>query len=187
MSASELSIIVQSSLTLLLLVLIVFSWWPEQRVDVFRQQMFALRDELFDFAMKGNISFDDPAYVLLRNLMNGYIRYAHNLTPFRTLMVFLHWKYTAGKPKAGWNTEWEKALNKVCDNNVCLELHGFHAKATNLVVGQLVLSPLVLVILVPLFVPFTVLHEQWDSLRAIYNDVNSKIPMQLLEEEAAKS
>jgi hypothetical protein len=186
-NASQLSIIVQSSLTLLVLVLIVFSWWPEQRVDVFRQQMFALRDELFDFAMKGNISFDDPAYVLLRNLMNGFIRYAHNLTPFRTLMIFWHWKYTAGQPKAEWSTEWEKALNNVRDNNVCLELHGFHAKATSLVVGQLVLSPLLLVILIPLLVPFTVLYEGWNSLRAIYNDVNSKIPIKLLEEQAAKS
>ncbi len=92
MSAAELSIVVQSILTLLVLAVIVFTLWPEQRVDLFRQQMFAVRDELFDFAADGKISFEEPAYVLLRQLFNGFIRYAHNLTPYRVLMSFLQTK-----------------------------------------------------------------------------------------------
>ena len=53
---------------------------PEMRLDSFRQNMFAIRDELFDFAADGNIAFDHPAYMMLRNQMNGFIRYAHHLT-----------------------------------------------------------------------------------------------------------
>ncbi len=111
MSASELSIIVQSLLTMIVLAFVIFWVWPEQRVDLFRQQMFALRDELFDFAADGKIKFDDPAYVLLRQLMNGFIRYAHNLTPFRTLMSFLRWKYHGHEPLNAWAEPWNRALS----------------------------------------------------------------------------
>jgi hypothetical protein len=38
---------------------------------------------MFDYAADGNISFNDPAYALLRKSMNGFIRYAHTLTFFR--------------------------------------------------------------------------------------------------------
>ncbi|MBZ5694347.1 MAG: hypothetical protein LAN36_03195 [Acidobacteriia bacterium] len=187
MAATELSIIIQSALTLILLAFIMLAWWPAQRVDLFRQQMFALRDELFDFAMEGSIKFDDPAYSRLRDLMNGFIRYAHNLTPYRTLMSFLRWKYTAGEPISAWSISWEQALNKVSDQDTRTKLQEFHSRATMLVVGQLVLSPGMLVTLVPLLVLVALFYEQWTSLRNIYNDVSSKIPMTLLEEEAANS
>ena len=187
MTPSELSVIVQSTLTLILLAFIMFVWWPEQRVDLFRQQMFALRDELFDFAMGGNIGFDDPAYLRLRDLMNGFIRYAHNVTPYRTLMSFLRWKYTAGEPVSEWSVLWEQALKEVLDQDTKAKLQEFHSRASLLVVGQLVLSPGLLITLVPLLILVAMFYEQWTSLRNIYNDVTSKIPMTLLEEEAANS
>jgi hypothetical protein len=65
MEAAEFSIIVQSLLWVILLVFVVFRLWPEQRVDLFRQQVFMARDELFDFAAAGNVRFDEPAYVHL--------------------------------------------------------------------------------------------------------------------------
>src|SRR5438876_10530845 len=113
MNPADLSIIVQSLLSLIVLVFIMFVWWPAQRMDLFRQQMFALRDELFDFALDEKIKFDDPAYTLLRHLINGFIRYAHNLTPYRTLMSFLRWKCTSQEPIKGWSVSWEHALSKV--------------------------------------------------------------------------
>jgi cbb3-type cytochrome oxidase subunit 3 len=187
MTAAELSTIVQSLLSLILLVIIVFAWWPAQRVDLFRQQMFALRDELFDFAIDGKVSFDDPAYALLRHLMNGFIRYAHNLTPFRTLMSFLRWKCTSKEPLKGWAVAWEQALNKVSDQDTRAKLQGFHSRASMLVLSHLVLSPGLLITLGPPLVFIAVLHAQWTNLRNIYNDVSAKIPMALLEEEAANS
>jgi hypothetical protein len=187
MTAAELSIIVQSALSLIALAVVMFAWWPEQRVDLFRQQMFALRDELFDFAMAGKIEFDDPAYTLLRHLMNGFIRYAHNLTPYRALMSFLRWKLVSKEARNEWPISWEKALAKVPDNDTRDKLQEFHSKATMLVVSQLVLSPGFLITVLPVLLVFTVFRLQWNSLRNIYNDVSGKIPMALLEEEAANS
>jgi hypothetical protein len=190
MNASELSFIVQSLLTLVVLAIVILSLWPEQRVDLFRQQVFALRDELFDFAADGKISFSDPAYILLRQLMNGFIRYAHNLTPFRTLMSFLRWKYTSHEMLKAWNEPWNKALSEVKDPAVKKELEQFHARAAMLVMSQLVLSPgliILLAVLAPIIGLILIVHSQWTTLRTIYNDLRNAVPMTFLEEEAANS
>ena len=187
MTAAELSIVVQSILSLIVLVFIIFALWPEQRVDLFRQQMFALRDELFDFALEGRIPFNDPAYRLLRDLMNGLIRYAHNLTPYRTVMSFLRWKYAGNRPPSGWGVSWERALKRVEDNDTRAKLEAFHSRATMLVVSQLVLSPGLLITVLPFLILAIVIYTPWATLRDIYAEVRDKIPMALLEEEAANS
>ncbi len=187
MTAAELSIAIQTLLSLLVLVFVMFLFWPEQRVVLFRQQMFALRDELFDFALEGKIEFDDPAYTQLRELMNGFIRYAHNLTPYRTLMSFLRWKCTSREPLKGWAISWAQALNKLTSRDTKAKLEEFHARASMLVVSQLVLSPGFLITVAPILVAIAVLRIQWSNLRGIYHDVADKIPMSLLEEEAANS
>src|SRR5262245_46489095 len=66
--------------SLLLLWVGVFWLYRDYALDRFRQRVFALRDEMFDDARKGVISFDDHAYGMLRTMMNGAIRFAHLLT-----------------------------------------------------------------------------------------------------------
>ena len=46
------------------------------RNDVFREQLFTIRDDLFDYALARGLSFRDPAYVALRSSLNGMIRSA---------------------------------------------------------------------------------------------------------------
>jgi len=187
MNAEELSVAIQVLLSSIVFVFVLYSLWPRQRVDLFRQQMFTLRDELFDFALEGNIDLNDPAYIQLRELMNGFIRYAHNLTAYRTLMSFLRWKCTSGEPVKGWATSWEHALSNVQNKDIKAKLEGFRSKASMLVVSQIVLSPTLLVVLFPTLLVTTMLYLQWTSLRTIFADLNAKIPMAFLEEEAANS
>src|SRR6266566_4122568 len=60
---------------------VLFQWlYRDYRVDLFRQRVFALRAELFEVGASGKISFDDPAYRMLRSMMNGYIRFAHRIS-----------------------------------------------------------------------------------------------------------
>ena len=54
--------------------------WPDYLVDRFRQDLFTIRDDLFDLAASGELSFDHPAYHIHRNLINGCIRFAHQLS-----------------------------------------------------------------------------------------------------------
>lgn len=190
MSGTELSIIIGSVLSLIVFTLLVFWAWPYQRIDLFRQRMFAIRDELWDFAATGKIGFDDPAYTLLRQLMNGFIRYAHNLTPYRILLSFFRWKYTLREPVGQWTESWNAAVNQLPDESTKETLQKFHSRATDLVLGQILLSPGVLTIcmvLAPILVIIIVVHTQWTNLKSIYRDVTDRIPMSYIEEEAAKA
>ncbi len=81
-----------------------FVCWREHRIDAFRQHMFALRDDLFDFARAGRISFNDPAYTTLRNVANGLIRYGHQLNVSRVLAILIF----AGLPKSNRMEEWKR-------------------------------------------------------------------------------
>src|SRR4051812_41355603 len=67
-----------------------FLWligWRRYRLDVFRQRLFALRDELFDVAAAGEIDFNDFAYGGLRLLINSIIRFGHRVTAWRVLIL----------------------------------------------------------------------------------------------------
>ena len=62
---------------------IVTLWFGPLRwitVDWSRNAMFEARDELFDEAAAGRLSFDDPNYRRVRDSINSLIRYAHTLS-----------------------------------------------------------------------------------------------------------
>jgi len=70
------------SLSLIGLWVLFFWLYRDYRVDLFRQRLFALRDELFDLGRTSQIAFHHQAYGLLRTTINGYIRFAHRLSFF---------------------------------------------------------------------------------------------------------
>lgn len=69
----------QGWIALLLLWVLYFWLYREYRLDLFRQRMFALRDELFDLADGGTLPFDSKAYGMLRSVINGNIQFGHQL------------------------------------------------------------------------------------------------------------
>jgi hypothetical protein len=71
-------------------VIFVFWLYKDYKIDSFRQKMFRIRDGLFDEVVKGNISFSDKPYAMLRSVTNGNIRFAHRLNlPQAILFVSL--------------------------------------------------------------------------------------------------
>lgn len=60
-----------------MLAVLLFRLYRHLALEQFRQKIFALRDELFDCALDGQIAFTAPAYGLLRQTMNGMIRFGH--------------------------------------------------------------------------------------------------------------
>lgn len=122
---------------------LIFRGLPNYRVDAFRQKMFCLRDELFDYAAEGNIRFDDPAYVLLRRQMNGFIRYGHQLTVFRLLMTKLMNMTSGDSNPTQWNDAWTGALANLENDEVRERLQAFHEITTIIVIKHLIIgSPL---------------------------------------------
>ncbi len=69
----------------LLWILFFFGWRP-YRIDNVRDKLFQLRSELFLLAADGGVSFDDPAYLILRNRINAVIRFAHTITLTRSFL-----------------------------------------------------------------------------------------------------
>lgn len=71
-----------SALASLAGILIAVCWlYREYRIDLFRQQMFEVRDRFFDYAADGGISLEAPAYQLVRTTMNGFIRFGDRIGP----------------------------------------------------------------------------------------------------------
>ncbi|MEZ6072590.1 MAG: hypothetical protein R3C10_20595 [Pirellulales bacterium] len=69
-----------SSLVSLCFIWYLFFWlYRDYRLDRFRNNLFTLRDELFDLAADGEIAFDDDAYGILRSTINGTIQHGHRL------------------------------------------------------------------------------------------------------------
>jgi hypothetical protein len=58
-----------------LMILLGYSVLYERtRLDCFREDLFTIRDELFDYMWKNQLPYDMPAYGYLRDTLNGMIR-----------------------------------------------------------------------------------------------------------------
>ncbi len=121
---------------------VLFKILPMLRLDCFRQNMFSVRDEMFDYAASGNISFDDPAYILLRRQMNAMIRFGHRLTLYQGLVTWMMSK-VGGYPESTWNDSWTKALHNIKNDQVRAQMEAFHGRSMNAAAKHLILgSPL---------------------------------------------
>lgn len=80
------SLTILASLISLLGVCYLFFWrYRAFELAWFRQNLFEIRDDLFDYAEAGNLSFDHPAYGALRSCINGYIRFGDRMTIWHIL------------------------------------------------------------------------------------------------------
>lgn len=118
--------------------IVIFKIWPELWLDRFRQSMFSVRDDLFDFAAKGNISFEDPAYVLLRRQMNGFIRFGHQLSVFRLLMTKCMSMAIGESDHTEWHDSWNSALENVKDHEVRSRLMDFQRQGAFIAISYLI-------------------------------------------------
>jgi len=64
-------VIAMTSITLYLILI-----RPKSRLDKFSQDLFRIRDDLFDAMIRGDHDFSDPAYGATRRFINGLIRLA---------------------------------------------------------------------------------------------------------------
>jgi hypothetical protein len=157
MTHQQLSTVIQSAFALAILLWMLMVCLPNQRLDIFRQQMFAVRDELFDYAHGGNIAFDHPAYLLLRKSMNGFIRYGHRLSFFQLGITLCRWHFADEKPVSRWQSQWEEALSTIDNEKVKHQLNRFHMESMGLVTSKVITgSPILLTVAVVLVlvVPF---------------------------------
>lgn len=80
MNAAQISVVIYSSLGLVALWFMIFVCWRQYTIDRFRQKLFDLRADLFDYALTGEVSFNAHEYIRLRNVLNSMIRFAHEVS-----------------------------------------------------------------------------------------------------------
>lgn len=118
-------IALKSLLLLLALWGFVFYLWRDYRLDAFRDDLFALRDRMFQYAANGNIAFDNPAYLLLRNRMNILLRYAHEFT-FTALVVAGFAMRRQATITNAMLVEWQKSVEQLGDPAVRARMNEFN-------------------------------------------------------------
>jgi len=131
----------------IILVGILWYRWRTYRVDAARQQLFALRDELFDYARQGEISFDHFAYTFLRLRINGMIRFAHRVS-FARLLISLAFFRFSGRPEFidKQHQAWIESLQDV-PGSIRKKLRRVDAEMSVLLLQHMVLrSPLMCVL-----------------------------------------
>ena len=120
-----------------------FFFWIYKRhsVEIFRQKMFELRDQLFDEAMAGGVSFDHPAYKILRTTMNGFLRFGHRVTLLEFILtgVFLKKSVYRAAGRISFNEAWGLATKNVPKGQM-EKLESYRQKMNDLVVIQAFLS-----------------------------------------------
>ena len=78
-----------------------------------RQRLFSIRTELFIAAANGKISFDDPGYRQVRLVINGTIKFTHNLSIFRLLAIITFNQYVHQGLYGHFNAHLNKSLAKL--------------------------------------------------------------------------
>ena len=165
MSETQLAIVLQFTIVALLWAILVFKIIPDARLDGFRQKMFSIRDEMFDYAADGKISFDHPAYVMLRHQMNGFIRHGHQLTVFRCLMTLAIRKVQGADLDTSWHSEWEKSLDSLQSDEIRGVLRSFHQRSMWLAAKRLLFGSPVLWFITLLFMVQFLLQGMAKGLR----------------------
>src|SRR6266446_6459148 len=71
-----------------LALLVCYAWWSRFRVWVLRQDLFAIRDVVWD-AMRAQGMLEDPAHREFREGINAMIRFAPDLTFFTVWRILV--------------------------------------------------------------------------------------------------
>jgi hypothetical protein len=187
----SLATVAQSAVLLVGIWAILFWLWPMVRLDCFRQQMFTVRDDLFDYAASGKISFRHPAYRLLRQSMNGFIRYGHQISFCQFVMTWLAWKAIEGRNSFNWERQWRSALDSL-DAETRKDLLGFHDRGTAHVSERIIFGSPLLILVLAISVVAVVFHVGLKSAgevlaAALSSTAARAVDQRILDEEAARA
>lgn len=104
----------------------LFAWlYYDYRLDLLRYRLFLARDKLFCAAEEGVISFEHPAYLMARTMINGSLRFAHRLTLSKLLITALLRRRYDPLGGSRYHKELEQAMHNLSfdQKKLILEAH----------------------------------------------------------------
>ena len=163
-------------LVLFVVWLVWYQFWIPYRVDSFRQRLFELRDELFEYAKAGNREFTDPAYVNLRRAINALIRYGHRVTISKILIGMVVLKNSGRSPMANDAAEWEKHVAAIEDEETKRRMSGFGNEMLKTVLTHTILiSPMTIAALVLIAIYLRMVASVVESVMKSWNEATKRI------------
>lgn len=102
--------------------------WRSSQVDSLRQKLFALRDDLFDYAMRNpdQLRFSDPAYCNLRSTINTMIRFAHMVNASRLILPLL--RRHSPETRLTHYERWRTAVDRLGADEAKKQLNAFERR-----------------------------------------------------------
>jgi hypothetical protein len=129
------------------LIVILYGPWQAICTDIARQILFEKRDAIFDLARSGKLSFNSPEYATIRSSLQASIRFAHELTLPRFLMMTAVFWARGSHPE---DNDLRRAIRDIRDITTRNQVERLIGQAYHaLVLMMLVKSPVIMVLLLP--------------------------------------
>lgn len=147
-------------------------------IDRFREEMFRLRDEVFNYAQSGEMDFNCDAYGLLRTAANGFIRFAHKLSVLQMVLFYFSVKNCKLiSPPDSFDEQWAKSLAGYDAGRIEI-LKEYKLRMSSLVIKHIVFSSplLLLTVIFPLITYFAIKYALLKFVKVLktpLNDINS--------------
>ncbi|WP_243350899.1 hypothetical protein [Stenotrophomonas acidaminiphila] len=92
---------------------LVFNIYPHSAIAMARHNLFNLRDELFALAEEGKLDFKSPGYKAMRMMINGLIKYAHDVSLTQIFITQFITKIRGQQRPS--HADWDRAIAKLSD------------------------------------------------------------------------
>lgn len=156
-NSHELVVVLCGGITALLGLLLFYWIWQQYVIDSTRQQLFELRDELFDMATEGQLDRNSVLYTTLRELFNTGIRFAHQLTLWR-LVIFMYTAKKLGERKFGrYAKHIGELVHGIPDDKVRSRVQSIVRKQQYTMVLHVFKRSLLLLVVIPILLVCTVI------------------------------
>lgn len=127
----------------LTIIVIIYGPWQSLMTDWTRQNLFEIRDEIFDLAADGRFPFDDENYRIIRESIQSAIRFAHEYTWPRIFVYAL----ILSNSETEKSSRLQEAVQAIEDENLRERLRSFKQDiALNCLTLMVVRSPALLLL-----------------------------------------
>lgn len=138
-----------SLLLLIALGAVVYGPWQDLWTDFGRQFLFEARDELFDLAANGELDFNSPEYKTIRSSLETSIRFSHQLTVWRFLVVM---KFAQAHDELNKKSAMREAIGKIEKQATREKVDRLVGDASMALLGTMIAkSPIVLIVLILIY------------------------------------
>ncbi|MCK4796377.1 MAG: hypothetical protein KAT05_03290 [Spirochaetes bacterium] len=143
------NLFITSMFSILFLFLFWNILWKRYSLDKLREELFTLRNELFDLVIiNKEFSYNDKIYMDFEKILNGTVQYAHNINVFQYLIFNLLWekKYNLVKIESKFEKDFNIYIVK--SNNVELKskLLTLKTRYTNEIIKYIIKSSFIMML-----------------------------------------